>query len=419
MKRILTILSLAAAFLTACQEESLLNPAASLFSPKPELTDTTAIFRLAVANIEATDKAITFPVRFDGDAEFGVDYTVSADAFVFGGESPVDSIVVTTLNLGTEKTLSMTVSLPEGFEAGKYITSEYRLHDKFAYISFSREYTMTADSVDIVFTLTDKSGRLTQYSDSVEVFMNVNTDKSTAVEGIDFEFSDSTRFVFRNGDNKGALEIKSLNPTVEPGKDKIVMSLSFGDDFGAGKIHEMEISLLDGIWSALDGAWQVDSLVTDSLYMEDFWKEACSGYKNMPELNNRDNFEFNIQECTLTPSLRSDFKNYFTDTANMRKGDIIDLELVDGTYAPVQTFLIDNTNRYFSKAEKSEDKESYIGLRFIPGEAEDENLVDMYLIDHTSRSFMPELEATGKYSPEKPSAASPGLYLNLILGKEE
>lgn len=419
MKRILTILSLAAAFLTACQEESLLNPAASLFSPKPELTDTTAIFRLAVANIDATDKAITFPVRFDGDAEYGVDYTVSADAFVFGGESPVDSIVVTTLKLGTEKTLSMTVSLPEGFEAGKYLTSGYTLQDKFAYVSFSKAYTMTADSTDLGFQLTKKSGNTTLCSKDVDVFMSVNKEKSTAEEGVDFEFSDSSYFTIRAGETDGVLEIKSLKPVVEPGRDRIVISLSVGEKFGEGQIHEMEISLLDGIWSALDGAWQVDSLVTDSLYMEDFWKEACSGYKNMPELNNRDNFEFNIQECTLTPSLRSDFKNYFTDTANMRKGDIIDLELVDGTYAPVQTFLIDNTNRYFSKAEKSEDKESYIGLRFIPGEAEDENLVDMYLIDHTSRSFMPELEATGKYSPEKPSAASPGLYLNLILGKEE
>lgn len=419
MKKILTILFMAAAALTSCQEESLLSPAASLFTPTPELTDTTAIFRLAVANIKEGDKAVTFPVRFEGNAERGVDYTVSADAFVFGGESPVDSIVVTTLKLGTEKTLSLTVSLPEGFEAGKYLTSEYTLHDKFAYISFSKEYTMTADSVEIGFTLTDKSGRLTQHSDSVEVFMNVNADKSTAVEGVDFEFSDSSYFMIRPGATDGILEIRSLKPKVEPGRDRIVMNLSFGEDFGVGKIQEMEIDLLDKEWSDLDGAWQVDSLVTDSLYMKDFWKETCSGYRNMPEFNERDNFEFDIKGCTLTPSLRSDLKNYFTNKSNMRKGGVIDLELTDGSMAPVQTFLIDNTNRYFSKDEKSEDKASYIGLRLIPGEDEGETLVDMYLIDHTSRSFMPELEVMGKYSPEKPSAASPGLYLNLILSKEE
>ena len=102
----------------------------------------------------------------------------------------------------------------------------------------------------------------------------------------------------------------------------------------------------------------------------------------------------------------------------MRKGTVIELELPDGSTAPVQTFLIDNTNRFFSRNEKSEDKESYIGLRFISGETEDAPLLDMYVLDHTSKSFMPELEAAGKYNPEKPSAASPGLYLNMIFSKE-
>ena len=418
MNRIIAIILTAAAFLTACQEESLLSPAASLFTQTPELTDTTAIFRLAVANIKAGDKAITFPVRFDGDAEYGVDYTVSADAFVFGGESPVDSIVVTTLKLGTEKTLNMTVSLPEGFEAGKHLTSGYTLHDKLAYVSFSKSYTMTADSTDLGFQLTGKKGSAKACSRSVNVFMNVNKEKSTAEEGVDFEFSDSSHFTIRAGATSGALEIKSLKPVVEPGRDKIVLNLSFGEDFGAGKIHEMEISLLDGVWSELDGAWMADSLVTDSLYMEKYWKEAASGYSLMPEFDSDDSFTINMKNCTLNPHFSSSFRYYFTGQSLMRKGGIIDLELPDGTTAPIQTFLIDNTNRFFSKKEKSEDTESYIGLRFISGETEEEHLLDMYVLDHTSKSFMQELEAAGKYNPEKPSAASPGLYLNMTFSKE-
>ena len=418
MKRILTILSLAAAFLTACQEESLLSPAASLFSPTPELTDTTAIFRLAVANIKAGDKAVTFPVHFEGSAERGVDYTVSADAFVFGGESPVDSIVVTTVNLGTEKTLNMTVSLPEGFEAGKYLTSGYKLHDKFAYISFSKEYTMTADSTDLEFRMTGKKGSLKAYSKDVKIFMSINKERSTAEEGVDFEFSDSSHFTIRAGETSGALEIKSLKPVVEPGRDKIVMNLSFGEDFGAGQIHEMEINLLDAAWSKLDGTWMADSLVTDATYMEEYWKDAASDYSLMPEFDSDDNITVDLKNCSLDPRFSSLFRYYFTDMSLMRKGTVIELELPDGSTAPVQTFLIDNTNRFFSRNEKSEDKESYIGLRFISGETEDAPLLDMYVLDHTSKSFMPELEAAGKYNPEKPSAASPGLYLNMIFSKE-
>lgn len=419
MKKILTILFMAAAVLTSCQEKSLLSPAASLFTAKPELTDTTAIFRLAVANIQAGDQAITFPVRFEGNAERGVDYIASADAFVFGGESPVDSIVVTTLKLGTEKKLNMTVTLPEGFEAGKYITSEYTLHDKYAHISFSRDYAMVADSADIRFNLTDRAGKAKTYKDRIEVFMTVNKEKSTAEEGIDFIFSDSTRFVIQSGEKGGLLEIKSLKPIPEPGKDKVVFNLSFGEDFGAGSITEMEVDLIESKWMDLEGTWNVHSFVTDSLYMKDYWKEACTQYKKMPGLNTRDELVINMQECTFKPAFRSDFEYYFTDDADIRKGSIINLELPDGTTAPVQTFLISNTNRFFSKGEKSEDKESYVGMRLIPEEADGEQLLDMYIIDHTSKSFMPELEAAGKYSPEKPVATSPGLYLNLIFKKDE
>ena len=418
MKKIITILFMAAALLTACQEESLLNPAASLFTSTPELTDTTAIFRLAVANIKAGDKAITFPVRFEGTAERGVDYTVSADAFVFGGESPVDSIVVTTLNLGTEKTLNMTVSLPEGFEAGKYLTAGYTLQDKLAFISFSKEYAMTADSTDLGFLLTGKNGKVKTFSKPVKIHMIVDKEKSTAEEGVDFEFADSSHFTIRAGETSGALEIKSLKPVVEPGRDKIVMNLSFEEDFGAGQIHEMEIDLLDGIWSDLDGTWMAHAMVTDSLYMEEYWKETASGYRLIPEFDSDDTFTVDMTNSILDPRFSSSFRYYFIGQSLMRKSSIVDLELPDGATVPIQTFLIDNTNRFFSNEEKSDDKESYIGLRLISGETEDKPLLDMYVLDHTSKSFMPELEAAGKYSPEKPVAASPGLYLNLVFSKE-
>ena len=76
-------------------------------------------------------------LRVKEDADF-TDYTISGDRFVFGGENPVDSIVVTTLKLGTGRTLSLSVDVPEGYAAGKYLTSEYTLQDKLAFFSFSK-----------------------------------------------------------------------------------------------------------------------------------------------------------------------------------------------------------------------------------------------------------------------------------------
>ena len=39
-----------------------------------------------------------------------------------------------------------------------------------------------------------------------------------------------------------------------------------------------------------------------------------------------------------------------------------------------------------------------------------EILFVLYILDHTSKTFMPELETGNKYGTEKPVAAEPGLY---------
>jgi hypothetical protein len=96
--------------------------------------------------------------------------------------------------------------------------------------------------------------------------------------------------------------------------------------------------------------------------------------------------------------------------SSLSKGPAVALDLGEGVSTDIQTFLIDNTNRYFYKDQKSEDKESLIGLRLFPDNTDS---LDLYVIDYVSKSFMPELEAAGKYAPEKPVAASPGLFLNM------
>ena len=99
----------------------------------------------------------------------------------------------------------------------------------------------------------------------------------------------------------------------------------------------------------------------------------------------------------------------------MKKAGSLDLDLGNGETASLQTFLIDNTNRDFSEETKSEDKESYIGVRILEGEEAD--TLDLYVIDHMSKSFLPELVTEERYAPEKPVAASPGLFLNLTFTK--
>ena len=414
MKRTLYTLIMIMAAFTACQKELELEPAVSFFRASPEIGDETAIFRLAYANIKDSTERV-FPVTFSGTAVEGTDYIVSGNRFVFGGENPIDSIIVTTLQLGTDKTLTLTVEIPDGYASGKYLSSSYTLQDKLAYFSFAQNYHMLCDSLDITLNAFDRSGKAKALGCDAEIHLTINQEKTTAVEGVDFEFSDSSHLTMLKGSKSGSLELRSLNPNPQEGQDKIVLNIGFGEKFSEGEVNEIEISLLDTLWKNLDGSWMADSLITDLSYMESYWKDTCTGLDLLPQYNQNDKLTFDIGNTRLSASMRSDFKNYFTTQSGIRKGNSLSLDLGNGTAADLQTFWLDNTNRYFSAQEKSEDKESLIGMRFFPDNTDS---LDIYIIDYVSKSFMPELESTGQYAPEKPVAASPGLFFNLTFTRQ-
>ncbi len=411
--RLLTLIALAGIF-SACSKDISLDPAVSLFAPQPEVYEETAIFRLASMGIDAVSEQ-SFPVTFGGSAERGVDYTVSGDRFVLGGENPVDSIVLTTLKLGTDKTVSLTVEVPDGIGNGKYMTSEFTLQDKLAYFSFPASYSMVADSIDVEFDAYDRKGKAKVLGREATITLSVDTEKSTAVEGEDFIFADSTHFVISQGQSTGKLKLKALKPRPAEGRDKVVLNLGFDEKYGAGTDCQIEIDLLDTLWSTLNGEWKIDTLVTDTTYMRKYWDESYTGMELMPKYNMSDAMTFDLKAASLNPKLRSGFKNYFLGKSIMKKAGSMDLDLGNGETAALQTFLIDNTNRDFSEDSKSEDKESYIGLRILEGEEAD--TLDLYVIDYMSKSFLPELVTEEKYAPEKPVAASPGLFLNLTFTK--
>ncbi len=415
MKKFIYMLILAAAF-AACGEKTDMDPALSLFNDKPEVLDETAIFRLAVINLpEGAERR--FPVTFGGTAERGVDYEASSDEFVFGGKNPIEAIVVTTLKFGTGRTVSMSVGLPEDMAGGKYLTSEYTLQDQPAFLSFERDYSILTDSAYVKFVLTDKDGKSKVLGIDTDISISVDREKSTAVEGEDFEFSDSSHFTIAPGKNSGELKIKKLKIRPTAGREKIVLSLNHEEKFGAGAVTGLEISLLDTLWRTLEGRWSIDTLVTDTTYMMDFWGEQCTGYDLFPKFKSNDAVSFEMGKCVFKPSFFSDFDMYFIGDSGFRAGSMMNLDLGEGRSAELQTFVLDNTNRFFSKDSVSEDRESLVGARIKEGSETDPDTLDFYVIDYISKSFMPELEAMGKYAPEKPVAASPGLFLNITFVK--
>ncbi len=393
-----------------------MEPAASLYSDKPEVLDETAIFKLAVINLPEGETR-RFPVTFGGTAERGIDYEVSSDEFIFGGENPVDSIVVTTLKFDTEKTVIMNVEVPEGMAAGHHLSAEYTLQATPAFIGFSKDYRILTDSTYVKFSLADAEGKAKVIGIDAKVSLSVDVTKSTAVEGEDFEFADSSHFTIKPGEGEGQLKIRKLKAKPEAGRDKIVLMMSHADKFGEGSLRELEIDLLDTLWSRLDGRWKIDTLVTDTTYMMNHWGEQCTGYEFFPKFRGSDAISFDMGNNVFGASFASDFKLYFTGDSGFRKGAEMTLDLGEGRSTELQTFVLDNTNRYFSQNEISEDKESLVGARIIEGLEEAPDTLDFYVIDYVSKSFMPELETMGKYATEKPAAASPGLFLNITFIK--
>ncbi len=415
MKRILYII-LAAAAAWACSEDYLGTPAMSLFSEKPEVLEETAIFRLAVINMpDSTERR--FPVTFGGSAEKGIDYEVSSEEFVYGGESPMDSIVVTTLKFGTGKTVSLSVEVPENMESGMFMTSGFTIQDIPAYIGFANGHKLMADSTYVDFKLTDKEGKDKALGIGAAVKVSVDVTKSTAVEGEDFEFPEGTEFIFAPGTTEGKLKVKKLKVSPDAGRDKIVLSMSHAEKFGEGDVRELEINLLDTLWKKLDGKWKIDTLVTDTTYMMTFWGEKCTGYDLLPVYKSTDAVRFDLAKGTFEPSFSSDFDLYFKGKSLLKKDSVMNLDLGDGRSAELQTFMLDNTNRYFSKSEVSEDKESLVGMRLIEAAEDGPDTLDFYVIDYVSKSFMPELDTLKLYAPEKPVAASPGQFLNITFVK--
>ncbi|MBQ6689706.1 MAG: hypothetical protein IJN02_10825 [Bacteroidales bacterium] len=417
MKKIYLAVMIAAAAMLSCSKEIKIAPAVSFISEAPVLTDTTATFSIVCRGIPA-DQATVIPVIFGGSAQMGTDYEVSSEEFVYGGDAPKESITIHALKLGTEKTLSLTLDLPDGVQGGRYTKSEYSLQDIFGYISFDRPEMMMTDTTEINIVILDRSGNPKIVGVDTRITVNIDMEQSSAIEGEHFSFADNIKDVtIKAGSRSGALKLVSLDQTCPLENDRIVLKTSFSDRYSYGRYPEQSITVLGRKWETLEGSWKIDSLVTDSTFMDEWWEEEFSLLEAMPKFNSSDALKFDFSTSTFSPSFKSDFKNYFIGNSKLIKSKEMMLQRTDGETAELQTFMLDNTNRYFASDTTSLDKESLIGLRLMRDIETDAELLDLYIIDHTSLSFMPELEESGRYAAEKPVAASPGMYLNVIFRK--
>ena len=420
MKRIFAMMLAALTLSVACTEEEAL-PAVSFESALPVLADGQATFSIAVSNYTGAE-AVTVPVTLGGDAVEGEDYTISAKEFVIGGASPVTEITVTTLKFDTGKKVSLTLNAPAGWTLGNYPTSEYEMSSKLGWVSFVGKKGGLSSKGDFKIGLYDEEGRSLRLGSEYEITVAVDTENSTAVEGTHFKFSGEKKVTIALGESEGVLSLEMLGDAVVADHDKIVLTLDPGEKFNLGETGKITITMLGSEWSRLDGEWKIAQMHTDEAYMRQFWGAMgdYTGYEHIPayntdlenddlvDINKNDRLVFDIDALTLTPYFESTFKNYFIGVSNISPAGEYGLPFNgNGSWNPnhplwggplmTPAMLLDNTNRYFSATEKSEDKESIMCYAVVEDEKGDEILY-IYLIDCISKSFFPEWqdeEATG------------------------
>ena len=268
-----------------------------------------------------------------------------------------------------------------------------------------------ADTTEYTISLCDSTGATRALSKDTPISFAVNTEKSTAVEGIDFEFTDTSALFIPKGESSVTFAIAPIGGALQKGKDKIVLNVLTDEKFGTGQVPEIELGILRPELKALDSKWKIDTLITDSLHFEKIWGSQCTAYSHVPEFNSSDAFEISFSDATFSPSFRSGFKYFFTGDSQLGFDKEIGITDPEGNQKELQLLSLDKTNRYFSETETSEDSLSFIGVHLMKDAETEEDVLELYFIDHTSKSFMPELESGMKYGTEKPVATEPGTYL--------
>lgn len=431
MKKLLFVLAAVATLFASCNPEAeVKTPSVSFQTAEPAVDGDEATFTVVVSNYTGTDP-LTIPVLVETEAVEGTDYTISAKEFVWGGENPVTTITVTTLELGTGHNVKLTLQNPEGIVPGKFMFSEVMLADKDVNVSFETSLIMTeAEYVPVKVVVTNAKGEF-EVEEYTEFTVSVNTEKSTALLGTHFEF-DEEEMGFGNlafvmeGESEGLLYIKILE--VEEGKDKIVLRLDEPEGYGFGNYFEVEIRLASN-WEKLAGKWEINEIISTAEFIESQmeWTSPdwlnCTfeeAYADLPVYNAADALEIVITDentGVLKPSFQSNLKNYFIGETTMVKGEVHEVYLDGGYVIPVITntriAICDNINRYFHATEMSEDKEGWVALGLKYDADLGTDILEMYIIDHTSKSFLAKVltDMAYMYEDEKPVADMPGMWI--------
>lgn len=412
MKKIFFAFCALVAVAAACTPENKVTPAVSFETALPIVAGEVATYTIAVADYAGTDP-VTIPVTFGGDAVKGVDYEVSAEAFVWGGNEPVTSIKVTTLVFDNTKKVSLTLNAPEGWTVGNYPISESSLSAKLGYISFDKSSLGLTGSAEVTVSVYDEQGNAKVLENDATLAISV-AESSTAAEGTHFTLS-TKNVTIPAGSKSATFTVAIMGEEAVADHDQFTLVLDPGAKFSIGNYDEIAVNIWGSAWSKLNGNWKMIEVSPEATGM---WGDMVTAMDQIPSVVEGDGFTIDIAAMKFIPNFKSTFCNYFIGEANIAKDKtVVNFGQGVGNKFSLQLISFDNTNRYFSAKEQSSDKVSLVGIAFEEGDTSGDEILRMYIVDHTSKSFMPELLEYDMYQKEKPVAVDYGNFISAAFKK--
>lgn len=414
MKRLFLLLFAAPLVFASCSDndDKDATPTLSFAKTTLSLTEGSVTLDLTVSDtdLSALTTPVTIPVTFSGTAVKGSEYSVSAEQFVLGGSSQSLSITVTALdNYDEAKEIIASIGKCAGFAVGSSsATISLGQKSKIVY-SFLSKTAVMSDGATVQIDLYNADGSSYKAPNEITIPISVDTEKSTALEGTHFAFTGEKKVVIAQGKSSGSTTLECL--AVEEDKDTFVIKADLENNKGfvRGNYNTITISIFGSYFDKIAGTWRVKTFETDRTYMEAQWGDLVTGYDLLPVLNTADTFTFD--DAGLTTSLQSSLKDFFRPTSNIAKGPEKNITVAMGDKRTLQLIELDNTNRYFSPTQESEDKVSYIGVRTVTDESTKAETLELFLVDYESKSFFSELGDFEMYDQVKPVATKTGLFL--------
>lgn len=419
MKKVLfALMALMTVFAVSCEPDDAVEIPTVSFAVQPVNSDGVFTLTLLTTGYNGTGP-VTVPVTFSGSAEQGTDYSVSDEAFIIGGATPVTTITLTTLTTAEDMSVTATLSAPDGFQLGQLSSVTMALSPVRVYASFSTNQMTAMESSTVTIQTYDDNGAMKRMDRDLTIEFEVDEERSTAVLGTNFEFASGTQSVVVGQSELDASFVINLLQYDEE-HNTVVLRIKEGDNLYLGTNARIEITFAGPIYRKLDGTWVINELVTDQQYFIDqYFADFYTGIDKIPVFNENDRMTFDLEANIFTPAFESSFKDYFIGVSNIEEGTYYNKETSENMFnGEVLLVELDNVNRYFSSTEVSEDKVGYVGVNFVTDDETGEELLDFYVLDFVSRSFFPELETEGGwYLSTKPS--SPLVYLNMTFKRAE